>query len=112
MAIFPVTYVVPTREQRAEEENDVIIPYDWEPFRTGRSLAPQGDLYGSWSFSTISRLTRIEKRPSAASSDARQEGVGGGNRTLAVLGLLEMKTTLRSHDSRKSGIARKDEARR
>jgi len=39
-------------EQRPEDEDNVIIPYYWDPFHTGRSLAPNGDLCESWSFST------------------------------------------------------------
>ena len=57
VAIFPATHIIATGKQRAEDENDVIVPYDREPFRAGRSLAPKGDLCRSWSFSTISRWT-------------------------------------------------------
>jgi hypothetical protein len=60
VAIFSVTDVVLSRGQRAEEENHVVIPYNREPFRTGHSLAPKGDLCRSWSFSTISGWRRIE----------------------------------------------------
>ena len=49
----------------------------------------------------------METAPAAGS------GADGSNKTtLTVLVLFEMKTTLRSHDVWKSGIRRKDAARR
>jgi len=46
---LPVFRVVLTG-QRPEDEDNVIIPNDWDPFRTGRSLVPNGDLCEPWSF--------------------------------------------------------------
>ena len=41
--ILPVVRVV-LSGHGSEEEHDVVIPYDRDPFRTGRSLIPKGDL--------------------------------------------------------------------
>lgn len=47
---FPVIHVVCAGKHRAEEEKDVIVPYDWEPLLTRCSLAPKRDL-GFWPIS-------------------------------------------------------------
>ena len=89
----------------SEEEHDVVVPDDRDPFRTGRSLTPKRDLGGPMHQQVDERMNRIPPQPSDANGGRREE-------SLAVLVWFEMKTTLRSHDSWRSGFSRKDAARR
>jgi hypothetical protein len=103
----PVIHVM-LAGQRPEDEHNVIVPNDWDSFRTGRTLTPEGNLCVLWSFDH----QRVEERMNRNRPSRQQRLTGQEERSLAVLVPFEMKTTLRSHDLCRSGIARSDAARR